>query len=243
MSYTLVTGASSGIGKSLALSLAREGRTVYGLGRTFPASMGQVPGLTPVTLNLLDTPALLHLTDTLQAQDDIDLLVLCAGAAYYGLHEELNPAKIQEMVRVNLEVPLLLTQRLLRPLKKTRGTIVLVSSVTAHLPSPHGCAYAATKAALSSFGESLFDEARRYGVRVITVSPDMTDTQLYRHADFGVDADPAAHLEPEDVAEAVLFALRCGDRFVMREITLRPQLHRIARKPRGGKPESPAPKA
>ena len=143
------------------------------------------------------------------------------------------------MVSVNLTSPMILTQRLLRDLKKNQGTVVLMSSVTAKLPSPHGCAYAATKAGLSSFGASLFDEVRRYGVKVITVQPDMTATRLYRHADFTVDDDPQAYLVPEDVADAVLFALSGKERFVMREITLRPQLHRIRRKSRtAGKDEA-----
>lgn len=100
------------------------------------------------------------------SEHTVKVLVNNAGAAYYGLHEELNPKKIQEMVRVNLEAPLILTQQLLRTLKKNGGYIINISSVTAKQPSPHGCAYAATKAGLASFSSSLFVEARKYGVKV-----------------------------------------------------------------------------
>ena len=93
---------------------------------------------------------------------DIEVLVNEAGVGHYGLHEELTPKKIQALVRTNLEIPLLLTNRLLRVLKKNHGYIINISSVTAKQSSPHGCAYAATKAGLSSFGKSLFEEARKY---------------------------------------------------------------------------------
>ena len=221
MSIAVVTGASSGIGRCLALRLAQEGFEVYGFGRTFAPNDLTVPHFHAVVCDLRATADVLREVDRIR------------------LHEELNAEKIEEMVSVNLTSPMILTQRLLRDLKKNQGTVVLMSSVTAKLPSPHGCAYAATKAGLSSFGASLFDEVRRYGVKVITVQPDMTATRLYRHADFTVDDDPQAYLVPEDVADAVLFALSGKERFVMREITLRPQLHRIRRKSRtAGKDEA-----
>ncbi len=239
MSIAVVTGASSGIGRCLALRLAREGFEVYGFGRTFAPNDLTVPHFHAVVCDLRATADVLREVDRIRREGEVSLLVLCGGTAYYGLHEELNAEKIEEMVSVNLTSPMILTQRLLRDLKKNQGTVVLMSSVTAKLPSPHGCAYAATKAGLSSFGASLFDEVRRYGVKVITVQPDMTATRLYRHADFTVDDDPQAYLVPEDVADAVLFALSGKERFVMREITLRPQLHRIRRKSRtAGKDEA-----
>ena len=230
MNIAVVTGASSGIGKSIACRLADRGYEVCGFGRTFPENMLDRPHVHAVVCDLRDSRKMLAEIDRIRREGDIELLVLCAGCAYYGLHEELNPEKIEEMVSVNLTSPMILTQHLLRDLKKAQGTVVLMSSVTAELPSPHGCAYAATKAGLSSFGQSLFDEARRYGVKVITVQPDMTATRLYRNADFTVDDDPQAYLMPEDIASAVLYALDQKECFVMREITLRPQLHRIQKK-------------
>ena len=62
---------------------------------------------------------------------DIEVLVNAAGVGHYGLHEELTPKKIQVLVRTNLEIPLLLTNRLLRVLKKNHGYIINISSVTA----------------------------------------------------------------------------------------------------------------
>lgn len=188
-----------------------------------------------VVCDLLDTKKLPSVVAALQKEwkqekRTFALLVNNAGTAYYGLHEELRPEDISEMVRVNLEVPMLLTQQLLRILKQNHGAIINISSVTAIGSNPHGVAYGATKAGLLSFSRSLFDEARKYGVRVTAILPDMTDTQLYRHADF--EADPAmdAHLEPADVADAVEYALTTRAGSCVPEIILRPQLHRIKKK-------------
>lgn len=200
------------------------------------ATAGPPAAFHPVVCDLLDTRKLPSVVASLQKEwkqekMSFALLVNNAGTAYYGLHEELRPEGISEMVRVNLEVPMLLTQQLLRTLKQNHGTIINISSVTAIGSNPHGVAYGATKAGLLSFSRSLFDEARKYGVRVTAILPDMTDTELYRHADFTADPAMDAHLEAEDVADAVEYALTTRAGTCVPEIILRPQLHRIMKKP------------
>ena len=86
------------------------------------------------------------------------------------------------------------------------------------------------QAGLSSFGKSLFEEARKYGVKVTTIHPDMTDTNLYRDADFTCGEEPESYLLPDEVAKAVAYVLDQREGMVVPEITLRPQLHRIVRK-------------
>ena len=177
--------------------------------------------------NLMDIPATEKLVKAIIQEYEPDILINNAGAGYYGLHEELNPAKIHELVTTNLEVPLLITNLALRNLKKKAGTIINISSVTAGKSNPHGAAYGATKAGLSSFSNSIFDEARKHGVRVITIEPDMTDTNLYRNADFGPCMEDNCYLKPQEVADAVSYALNSG--FVTR-MELKPQFHRITRR-------------
>lgn len=134
------------------------------------------------------------------------------------------------MVRTNLEAPMILTCSLLRDLKKNRGYVINISSVTATGSNPHGCVYGATKAGLSSFSHSLFDEARKYGVKVVTISPDMTKTNLYRNANFREGDEAESYLLPEEVAQAVEYVLSRREGLVVSDITLKPQLHRITRK-------------
>lgn len=231
----IVTGASSGIGLAISQVLCDMGYEVYGFGRdfereetadfvqktkTFHSSQG----------DLLDTKKVCDKVKQIAKETRVEVLVNAAGVGYYGLHEQLSVSQIQTMIRTNLELPLILTNRLLRVLKENNGYIINISSITAKQSSPHGCAYAATKAGLSAFGTSLFDEARKYGVKVTTIHPDMTQTNLYRDADFTCADEEACCLKAFEVADTVRYVLNQREGIVVSDITLRPQFHRIARK-------------
>lgn len=227
----IVTGASSGIGYAVSTKLETLGYKVFGIGRDFKKIEGKPKNnFHPIVCDMLDTDKLCACVKQITMQHHVHILVNNAGVGYYGLHEELNPDKIRKLVRTNLEVPMILTQQLLRHLKANAGYIINISSVTAGKSNPHGCAYGATKAGLTSFSHSLFDETRKYGVKVVTISPDMTQTNLYRNADFGEGDEPASYLLPEDVAKAVEWILSQREGVIVTDITLNPQLHRIKRK-------------
>ena len=229
----IITGASSGIGKAICETLLSMDYEIYGIGRDFSHAqeLTAQAAFHKIELDLLDTKKLESTVREITKAKAPNLLVNCAGVGYYGLHEEISPKDISEMVRTNLEVPLLLSGILLRKLKETKGTILNIASVTASQSNPHGAAYGATKAGLLSFGRSLYDEARKYGVKVTTILPDMTDTNLYRNADFEASKEEYARLLPEDVAEAVRFILTSDPHMTITEFTVKPQLHRIEKKP------------
>lgn len=227
----IVTGASSGIGYAVSKTLSALGYELYGFGRNFKNTDWNImDNAHPIVCDILDTDRLCAELKQITAQNQVHVLVNNAGVGYYGLHEELNPDKIKKLVRTNLEAPMILTQQLLRPLKKTAGYIINISSVTAGQSNPHGCAYGATKAGLASFSHSLFDEARKYGVKVVTIFPDMTQTNLYRNADFREGDETESYLLPDDVAKAVEWILRQREGVIVTDITLKPQIHRIKRK-------------
>lgn len=225
----IVTGASSGIGFEISKTLCRLGYEVFGLGRKFDIEFADNK-FHKVICDILDTKKLCDTVKKIASRSHVTVLVNNAGTAYYGLHEELNAKKIQEMVRTNLEAPMILTNLLLRELKKNKGYVINISSVTANGTNPHGCAYGATKAGLSSFSHSLFDEARKYGIKVVTISPDMTKTNLYRNADFKEGDESESYLIPEEVASTVEYVLSQREGLVISDITLKPQIHRIKRK-------------
>lgn len=232
MKTAVVTGASSGIGREISLILMKNGYKVYGFGRNFTKTRIESEYFIPVLCDVTDIAELCTKVTKIISKENIDMLVNNAGVGYYGPHEELNTRKIHDMVVTNLEVPMVLTQLLLRELKKNAGFIINISSVTANKSNTHGCAYGATKAGLSSFSHSLFDEVRKYGVKVVTIQPDMTKTNFYRNADFTEGDSDDTYIMPEEVAEAVEFIINQRDGMVVSDITLQPQRHQIQRKPK-----------
>ena len=228
----IVTGASSGIGRAICEELLDMDYEIYGIGRDFSdaGSLLDNSDFHKVELDLLDTPNLENAVREIVKGETLDLLVNCAGVAYYGLADEISSGHISEMVRTNLEIPIRLSSLLLKKLKERQGTILNIASVTANQSNPHGAAYGATKAGLLSFSRSLFDEVRKHGVKVTTILPDMTDTNLYRNADFETSKEENARLLPEDIAEAVRYILESDPHLVITEFTVRPQFHRIEKK-------------
>lgn len=225
MKTVLITGASSGIGYALTKQFLKKGMKVIGISRTIPDFTED--NYIHYTLDLTKLSEAEAVIKTIIKDNTIDILINNAGIGYYGLHEELNAHKINELVTVNLHAPILITNLLLRQFKKNGGTIINISSVTANKSNPHGAAYGATKAGLSNFSDSIFDEARKCGVRVITIEPDMTDTNLYRNADFTASKEEGCHLTAMEVAVATIYALESG---IITHMELKPQFHRIARK-------------
>ncbi len=222
----LVTGASSGIGLEIARMLVTMGYDVYGVARHFDKNTDY--GFHTMICDVTDTAKLLAAVSKI---DNPEILVNCAGVGFYGLHENLTLEQVKQMVRTNLEAPMILTGYLLPGFKREgRGTIINISSVTAYKTNTYGAAYGAVKSGLSSFSASLFEEARKHGVKVIEICPDMTNTNLYRNADFTVDDDPMCRLDPIDVADVVKSALLMSSNSCVTKISIVPQKMRVKRK-------------
>lgn len=240
----LITGVSSGIGKQLLLTLQKEGCILHGIVKNEERKAAFTEELCSLLSPEQSEAIRLHVCDLRNAsaiellsqslhKEGIspDILVLNAGVGYYGPHEELSVKEISELAAVNFTAPLLLTNLFLRDLKKNKGHLLYISSVTAtKTNNTHGCAYGATKAGVSNFAKSLFEEVRKYDVGVTVLAPDMTRTELYRNASFCAAEDADAALTPEEVAEYALFALTARKGLNLTELTMQPQRHRIERK-------------
>lgn len=230
----LVTGASGGIGYAIALQLSAMGYRVYGVGRDF----GKVPDesssaplpFNPIELDLRKKGAAESISGLLRQEGRLRILVHAAGVAYYGFHETVHPERLQEMVEVNLTVPMVLTRHFLRELKEEKGHIFFIDSITALHENVYGAAYGATKAGLLSFARSLFQEQRKTGLKVHSILPDMTDTALYRNADFTVGERADSFLLPSDVSRAIEMILEQREGVVLEEVHLRPQVFQIKKR-------------
>lgn len=224
MKTAIVTGASSGIGKAIAEVLVKNGYEVYGIGRNFTEDVR----FHAIVCDLLDEKQ--YQAMMLSLPKEIDVLVNNAGCAYYGMHETISDARIHEMIKLNLEITERMSQHYIRALRLRQGLMINVASITGTHPSPHAACYASTKAAMISFSNSIFEENRKHGVKVTCLIPDMTETNLYRNADFKADENDGCCLYPMDIANVVEQILSQRNGIVAKEIIIQPQFHRIQKK-------------
>ncbi len=240
----IITGVSSGIGKSILLALLNEGCIVHGIVKNEDRKQQLLTELSETLSGPTLQSVALHVCD-LRYSEQIetlalalhknhiipDILILNAGIGAYGPHEELSVKKLTEMTAVNFTAPLLLSNLFLRDIKANKGHILFLSSVTANKTNnTHGCAYGATKAGISNFAKSLFEEIRKHDVRVTVLSPDMTKTDLYRDASFCAYDSSETVLTPEEVASYALFALTAREGLNITELIMQPQKHRLDKK-------------
>lgn len=211
LKYAIVTGYSSGIGKAIVSTLELNNFQVLTL-----------------TTRLNDTVALEKEVKSLLKEYDIDLLVNCAGLGIFTPHEEISISKIKELIDINLTAPIILTNLMLRSLKKTKGHIINISSIEATKHSKFSALYSATKSGLRDFGLCLFEELRKSGVGVTTINPDLTKTNFFDDLQFEPSTKEDTYLVPQTIADTVIDIL--NTKGVITDITIRPQKFEIKRK-------------
>ncbi len=219
----LVTGASSGIGQACVKKLLDLDYHVYGMARDFKKCKITHPHFTPIMIDL-------EKERTYPKIEKLSLLIHAAGIGHFAPHEELSIAQIEQMIQLNLTAPLLLSRHYLRSLKKEEGMIVNIASISGQEPALFGATYGASKAGLIHFGTSLFKEARKSGLRVVNISPDITKTAFFDDLHFQESEDPLSYIEPEDIAQTLqeLLSMRKGT--VITDITIQPQKFKIQKK-------------
>lgn len=234
MKTAVVSGHSRGIGKALTLNLLQRGFSVIGLSRSHLSSVPENSSLTQISCDLQDYENIMAALGQIKAvsKEGIDILINNAGVGYFAPHETHSPEQIREMVAVNLTAPLLLINGLLRSLRKPKGLVINVGSASALETSPFGGAYAATKAGLKHFGEQLFKEVRKSGLRVCTLIPDLTTTSFYDEKSFQPAPNIDTALTTDDIERCMDFILDARSGLNINEIILRPQRLEISKKTR-----------
>lgn len=180
-SLVVVTGASSGIGRAAALRLGAAGCRLVLVGRDADrlADVARRTGGEAVLADLADPAGLRALADRVAGMGP-DVLVNNAGVGHVGTAEELSDAELDTLFAVNVRAPLSLTRAVL-PAMLARGTgrLVFVTSIAALLGVPRESGYAAVKAALQTYADSLRTEIASSGVGVTTVVPGVVDTAFF----------------------------------------------------------------
>lgn len=224
----IVTGASSGIGRAIAVALGGLGWRVA-LGARGTDKLDETANLVidaggeafPRSLDVTDARSVDAFVDTVEdVMGTVEVLVNNAGIAIPGPFWEMAPEQLEREVRTNLLGPMLCTRRVLGPMiRARRGDVVFITSDTARSPRPRMLGYSATKAGLEVAQRVLAMELEGTGVRATTVrvGPTLTDiasgwtndqiTDLMEYwPHYGVQRHFNT-LDPSDIGRAVVYAV------------------------------------
>lgn len=225
----LVTGASRGIGRTIALELAKSGYDLALVGRDHAsleetASMVSGPRVSLITADLSDPASAKYIVDeTVSAFGGLDLLVNCAGVPQKGPFTEVTPEEWDRVFAVNARAPFFICQAALEPLKKSSKPIVInISSVVGFKGYINQSVYSSSKHALAGFTKVFAKEVQPFGIRVHLISPGGVATEMVKK--MRPDINPSELIDPEEIAEIVRFIVtRKGagtiDQFYIRRYT------------------------
>lgn len=229
----LVTGASRGIGKAIALELASSGHKVIGTATTEKGADNishylQENGYDGVgmLLNVADNDSIEQLMDALKNKfgESISILVNNAGITRDNLLMRMKMDEWDDIITTNLSSVFKMSKTVLRPMmKKKWGRIVTIGSVVGSTGNPGQANYAAAKAGLVGFSKSLASEIGSRGITVNVVAPGFIDTDMTKALDENqrnalIAKIPSARLgTPEDIAKAVNFLCSEGAGYITGE--------------------------
>ncbi|MBF8297082.1 MAG: 3-oxoacyl-(acyl-carrier protein) reductase [Bacteroidetes bacterium] len=222
----LVTGASRGIGKAVAMALATEGAHVVLVARSafqLDSTSKEIEGkglsasaeVADITIPVQVEKAI---NETASRFGRLDILVNNAGMGHFKPAIDMTLDEFDEMWNLNMRGVFVATKVALpHMIKAGRGTIVNISSLAGKNSFKGGTGYCATKWALRGFASSLMLEVREHNIRVITIFPGSVDTSFSSMNKKGKNIT-----QPEDVADAVVFAVTAPERSMFSEIDVRP---------------------
>lgn len=185
----LVTGVSSGIGKAVALSLAKNGYEVFGTSRRAEAGT-VIDGIRMLALDVTSDQSVSDAVKAvLQSGHRLDLLVNNAGFGVFGGAEESSIEQAKSVFDTNLFGVARMTRAVLPVMRNQgHGRIINISSVLGFIPSPYMAFYCSSKYALEGYSESLDHEVRDFGIRVMLVEPAYTRTAFEQNMSVSDEA-------------------------------------------------------
>lgn len=223
----VITGASQGIGESIALSLAKEGASLVLIGRSndklqkVASDCVKVGGTAKtIAFDLSEVekiPALVN--EILSSFPKVDILVNNAGTYAKGNPYESDTKDWDYALDLNFRSVYHLTNRLLPSVPSEGGAIINISSIAGLTTYKGGEIYTATKYALRAYSNCLFDSVREKGIKVTCLFPGFVNTELGREDNIV----PEKMIQPDDIASAVLWAIKLPATACPTEITVRPQ--------------------
>jgi 3-oxoacyl-[acyl-carrier protein] reductase len=226
----IVTGATEGIGRAIALALGDRGARLAVCARTadrVDAILDELEerGVMAVgqACDVADEASVAAFAELArEGLGPADVLVNNAGLAHFAPVADMTVAQFDETMAVNVRGVFLMTRAVLPEMRRRgSGHIVNIASLAGRNPVPGGAAYAASKHAVLGFSKSLFGEVRKEGIRVVAICPGSVVTPFFDKSGSEL-ASPERKLQAEDVAATVLAALELPDRALVSELDIRP---------------------
>lgn len=229
MPYTLITGASGGIGECFARELAARGHDLVLVARSENKLHQLCDELmlrhkvtahyVALDLTLPDSVEKLW-AETEKHKLEIAWLINNAGFGSMGEFTDLPPEKELQMIVLNISVLVALTHLYLGPMReRKRGTIINVSSTASYQPIPFMATYAATKAFVTSFTEAIAEENKPYGIYAQNLCPGATETNFFAAAGMKEAFTMKGIQTSEQVVAASLRGVERGQRRVISGLT------------------------
>jgi NADP-dependent 3-hydroxy acid dehydrogenase YdfG len=221
----LITGASKGIGRATALTLANEDLHLFLTAR----NQDQLQSLSDEIKEVGGTSTI-YVADLRNAGDindligairsiklNLSLLVHSAGIARIGMVSQMSPSDWEEALQVNLTIPFVITQHCL-PLMKRGSKIIFINSVAGKATFSEWAAYCASKHGLRALADTLRQEVQPLGISVTSIYPASVDTPMQDHLPY--DWDRTKMLDPMNVAFSIAHVFNQPSDVSIKEIDL-----------------------
>jgi len=224
----LITGAGKGIGKAIAIALAKEGVNVILLSRTqeeinnvaAKARSLRVKALA-ITTDVADINSVNSAVEKALAEfGTIDILINNAGIAAFGKFLELEPAAWEHIIQVNLMGTYYVTRAVLpNMIERQTGDIINISSTAGLSGNALTSAYSASKFAVLGLTESLMQEVRKHNIRVTALTPSTVATDMAKDLKL-TDGNPDKVMQAEDMSELIIAQLKLNRRVFIKNSSI-----------------------
>lgn len=225
----LVTGGSRGLGKAIAIALAKEGVDVAITGRNKKTLEETVVELAAFGVNA--TYSIFNVADKVEVKMQIqrlietfgafDILINNAGIAAFGGFLEMEENDWEDIVKTNLFGPYYVSKSVVPSMIELgSGDIINVSSTAGLKGNAVTSAYSASKAGLIGFSESIMFELRKKNIRVTTLTPSTIASEMSKDVLKITDGDPEKVVQPEDFAQLIVDLLKLDKRAMLASASL-----------------------
>ncbi|MDI5898498.1 3-ketoacyl-ACP reductase [Flavobacterium yafengii] len=224
----LITGAGKGIGKAIALALAKEGVNVILVARTqeeIDSVAAKVRSLRvkalAITADVADINSVNNAVEKALAEfGTIDILINNAGIAAFGKFLELEPTDWERIIQVNLMGTYYVTRAVLpNMIERQTGDIINISSTAGLSGNALTSAYSASKFAVLGLTESLMQEVRKHNIRVTALTPSTVATDMAKELNL-TDGNPEKVMQAEDMAELIIAQLKLNRRVFIKNSSI-----------------------